>query len=82
MSLRIPDISQADVLNDLKMLKSQNREKDALEHQPIGRLQPNNTEAYAPYQITSIRDSDRTTAQVQNSTCQEAYQQQSFEVRV
>ena len=80
MSLRTPDASQIDVINDLLMLKSYSREKNALESQSTAYTQTNYGTAGAPYQATSVEETSGTTVDFQSITFMEAYQKESFEV--
>ena len=80
MSLRIPDASQIDVVNDLLMLKSHSGDKNALRSQSTAYTQPNIGTAGAPYQVTSVEEAFGTTGNFQSITFMEAYKKQSFEV--
>ena len=81
MSLRIPDASQIDVLNDLLMLKSHSGDKNALRSQSTAYTQPNIGTAGATYQVTSVEEASGITDNFQSITFMEAYKLQSFEVK-
>jgi hypothetical protein len=81
VSLRIPDASQIDVLNDLLMLKSHSGDKSALRSQSTVYTQPNIGTAGAPYQVTSVEEASGITENYQSITFMEAYEMQSFEVK-
>ena len=81
VSLRTPDASQIDVVNDLLMLKSHSREKNALRSQSTAYTQPNIGTAGAPYQVSSVEEAFGTTGNFQSTTSMEAYEKQSFEVK-
>jgi len=81
VSLRIPDASQIDVLNDLLMLKSHSGDKNALRSQSTAYTQPNIGTAGAPYQVTSVEEASGITDNFQSITFMEAYKLQSFEVK-
>lgn len=90
VSLRIPDASQADVLDDLLMLKGHMEDKNASRSQSTSNTSPNAGfkfgtsiwgTAGAPYQVTSIELPGGTTDNFQSITSMYAYQKRSFEVR-
>jgi len=81
VSLRIPDASQIDVVNDLLMLKSHGGDKNALRSQSTTYTQPNIGTAGAPYRVNSVVEAFGTTANFQSITSMEAYEKQSFEVK-
>ena len=80
MSLRTPDASQIDIINDLLMLKSISGDKNALRSQSTAYTQRNFGTASAPYQVTSVEEGFGTTENFQSITFMEAYGKQSFEV--
>ncbi len=53
LSLRLPNASQADVINDLLMLKDLGGDKNALSRQAPAHTQPDTGTARAPHQVTS-----------------------------
>lgn len=81
VSLRIPDASQIDVINDLLMLKSRSGDKNALRSQSTAYTQPNIVTAGAPYQVTSVEEASGPTENFQSITSMGAYEMQSFEVK-
>lgn len=90
VSLRIPDASQEDVLNDLLMLKGHMEDKNASRSQCTANTPLNTTFKFGttnlritntPYQITSIKDPNGTTENFQSITFMKAYENTSFEVR-
>lgn len=81
VSLRIPDASQDDVVNDLLMLKSHSGDRNALRSQSTAYTQPNIGTARAPYQVTSGEEAFDTTQYFQSITFMETYKKQSFEVK-
>ena len=81
VSLRTPDASQKDVVNDLLMLKSHSEDKNALRSQYTAYTQPNIGTAGAPFQVTSAEDFPRPTGSFQSFSAMEAYKEQSFEVK-
>ena len=80
VSLRIPDASQIDVVNDLLVLKSNTREKNALRSQSTAYTQPNIGTAGAPYQVTLLEEAIGSTVSFQGISFMKAYEKQSFEV--
>ena len=90
VSLRIPDASHADVLDDLLMLKGHTEDKNASRSQSTANTPPNTGfkfgtgilgTAGAPYQVTSIKLPNGTTDNFQSITFMNAYEKRSFEVR-
>ena len=90
VSLRIPDASQADVLDDLLMLKGHMEDKNASRSQSTSNTSSNAGfkfgtsilgTAGAPYQTTSIELPNGTTENYQSITFTKAYEKRSFEVR-
>ena len=80
VSLRIPDASQADVLDDLLMLKSHTANTPPNTGFKFGTSKLGT--AGAPYQVTSIKLPDGTTTEnFQSINFMNAYKEQSFEVR-
>lgn len=79
VSLRTPDATQVDVVNDLLMLKSHSEDKNAWRSQSTAYTQPNIGTAGASYQVTSIKD-DVDNGNFQSITFMKAYQKHSFEV--
>lgn len=81
MSLRVPDASQADVINDLLMLKSHSGHKNVGKSQSAAETQRNIGTAGAPYQVTPLEDSYGATDNFQSITFMKAYKKFSFEVK-
>ena len=81
MSLRTPDASQIDVVNDLLILKSHSGEKNALTSQSTAYTQRKIGTAGAPYQVTSVEGAFGITGNFQSITSMEACEKQSFEVK-
>lgn len=79
LSLRIPNASQVDVVNDLLMLKSLGGDKNPFRSQATAYTQPNIGTAGAPYQVTS--NSPNPTEKIQSITSMKAYEKHSFEVK-
>lgn len=80
VSLRTPDASQIDVVNDLLMLKSHSGDKNVSKSQSTAYTQPNIGTAGAPYQVTSVVGAFGPTENLQSITAMGAYKKQSFEV--
>ncbi len=78
LSLRLPNASQADVINDLLMLKGLGGDKNALRRQAPAHTQPDIGTARAPYQVTYSHDHG---VNYQSITFMEAYEKHSFEVK-
>jgi len=81
VSLRTPDASQIDVINDLLMFKSHSRDKNASRSQSTAYTKPNIGTAGEPYQVTSVKEAFGTTGNFQSITSMEVYAKQSFEVK-
>ncbi|KAL8701070.1 MAG: hypothetical protein Q9201_005112 [Fulgogasparrea decipioides] len=79
VSLKTPDASQMDIVNDLVMLKSHCGEKNALRSRDTGHTQKNVGTAGPSYQVTSIKEARNTTSTFQSITFMELYEKQSFE---
>ena len=79
LSLRVPDASQIDIIDDLLMLKSHSGDQNALRSEYTAYTQLNTGTASAPYQVTSVEDS-ACAGDFQSITAMEAYKKQSFEV--
>ena len=83
VSLKIPDASQVDVINDLLMLKSHSGDKNAVNSQPEADTRRNIGTAGTQYQITSIAQPRYLTEKfqdLQSITAMEEYKMHSFEV--
>ncbi len=81
VSLRTPDASQLDVVNDLLMLKNHSVDMNTSRSQSTAYTKPNITTTSAPYQVTSVKEAPGTTENFQSITSMEAYGKQSFEVK-
>ena len=81
MSLRIPDASQVDVVNDLLMLKSHGGDKDAERSQSAANTQRNSGFAGARFQVTSVEHPSGLIENLQSITAMKAYKEHSFEVK-
>ena len=81
VSLRIPDASQVDVINDLLMLKSHSGDKKFTRSQSTVDIQRNIESAGAPYRVTSIKEGTGSSVDLQSITAMEAYNEHSFEVK-
>ena len=81
LSLRIPNASQVDVVNDLGMLKSYGRDKNVVRSQSAAETQGNIGTALVPYQVTSAGASSGLAEEFQSITAMKVYKQQSFEVK-
>ena len=68
--LNIPDASQADVVNDLLMLKSNCRNRNAVRIETAG----------APYEVTSVKQPREPIEKFQSITAMKEYKKHSFEV--
>ena len=79
--LRIPDASEVDVVNDLRMLKSHGGDKSAVRSQPAAKSQRKIGTAHVPTQVTSIEYPSGPTEKLQSITAVEVYKQHSFEVK-
>lgn len=79
VSLRTPDASQIDVVNDLLMLKSHSEDK--LRSRSTVYTQPNMGTAGVSDQVTSGKGDLSTTEYFQSITFMKAYENQSFEVK-
>ena len=87
VSLKVPDASQTDVINDLVMLKSHSEDKSILRSQSTANIQSNIGTIGTPYHATSAEDrfgntvASVATVDFQSITSMEAYIGQSFEVK-
>ena len=90
VSLRMPDASQADILDDLLMLKGHREDKHALRSQSTAKTPPNTGfkfgrsilgDAGVPYQLAPVQLSNGTPEIFQSITSMEAYEVQPFEVK-
>ena len=81
VSLRTPDASRIDIINDLLMLKSHSGDKTALRSQSTAYTQPNIKTAGMPFQVALIKDPFGTIENFHSITSMQAYQKQSFEVK-
>jgi len=81
LSLKTPDASQIDVVNDLLMLKSHSGDKNASRSHSTAYTKPNIGTVSEPYQVTSIEEAFGTTGKIHSITSMEAYAKQSFEVK-
>ena len=90
VSLRIPDASQADVIDDLLMLKGYMEDENASRSQSTPNTSRNvglwfgtssSGTAGAPYQATPMEPNNGTTDIFQSINCMKAYKNWSFEVR-
>ena len=81
VSLKIPNASRVDVINDLLTLKSYSGDKNALRSQSTAYTQPNIKTAGVPYQVTSLKEPGGTIENFQSINFMQAYQKQSFEVK-
>ena len=77
VSLRTPNASQIDVVNDLLLLKSHTEDKNVLRSQSTACTQSKIGTASMPYQVTFLG----TTEIFQHITVTERNQEQSFEVK-
>ena len=76
VSLNVPDASHVDVINDLLILKSHSRDKNAVTSQPEADTRRNTGTAGTPYQFTSEEKCE----QLQSITAMKEYKKHSFEV--
>ncbi len=81
VSLKIPDASQLDVVNDLLMLKSHGGDNNTLGSKSIAHTEPNARTTDVPYRVTPVNQAPGITENLQSITCMEAYRTQSFEVQ-
>lgn len=79
--LRIPNASQEDVVNDLRMLKRQGGDKSAVRSQSPAETQRSIGTALVPYQVTSVGDPSGPTQEIQSITAMKMYKQHSYEVK-
>ena len=80
VSLKIPDASQVDVINDLLLLKSHSGDKNAVNSQPEADTRRNIGTAGTPYQITLVFDLTEKFQEFQSINAMEEYKKYSFEV--
>ena len=82
MFLNIPDACQADVVNDLLMLKSHGRNRNAVRNQTASDTQRNIGTADVPYEVTSVvQGYSHHTERLQSITAMKEYRKLSFEVK-
>ena len=79
--LKIPNTSQVDVVNDLRILKTHSGDKSTVRSRYPAETHGNIGTALVPYQVTSIRDPSGPTQEIQSITAMKVYKQHSFEVK-
>ena len=83
MSLRVPDASQVDVINDLLMLKSHSGDKNVGKSQSAAKTQRNIGTAGVPYEFTPLVGGSYGVIDIfQSITFMKAYKNSSFEVKL